>query len=601
MTPHHAHTSKLVYACVVLLLSASFGLGMACSGNRGTESAQDLPSDFPSSSQTGISKSVLHVDTVDCGVFDPAIDLWDTGNGIGSPPLVPEIHAGLARFTDDNNRPVELELASSYEVSDDGRVYNFNLKPGIKFSDGRAVRAVDFKFSWTRALALGRPGGFAHSYLGGIHGADGIINAKATELEGVEVVDDQTFLVVLTEPDFSFLMRVAHPVSFVVYRENAELWDDVWTNDVDPYSMDAPDVQIGTNQLPAGTGPFRLLSFTSSRDDRLCVLARNEEYTGNAPRLEYVIISDASGSLAGFGDPLSAMGSLYESGEIDIDHSVLVRLTDEQLDDLANQRTLAPEVPTGVISSRTNVGLAVLALNPSSPHLNDPATRRAILSNADIVSEIYGSDFPSPNRIVPEILQSGLNGVEPVMSVVADTQILDDLAATQEILTIVDTTDSHRFNYQGYVANLTERWWRDFGVDFRVASASPMKLSAMLEKGEVDARMWQLTLQMPDPLEVLRLFDRPFGEMVTTDETDKLDRLFSSVAAARDGAERREGMTAIEDLILDSALGAVLHWDVGWIPVRVQPYVHGFTGATFPRSMFHSVWMDDSAPERPVP
>ena len=586
---------------LVTLVSAAL-LVVACSGfsvNRATP--QDHSDEVPTVTRTGLSSNVLYVDTVDCGVFDPAIDLWDTGNGIGSPPIVPEIHGGLAKFTDDPTQPVQLELATSYTVSDDGLVYNFTLKPNLKFSDGSPVNSSDFRFSWARALHLGRPGGFAHRYLGAIVGAEDVISGKSTELAGVEVVDDLNFSVALNRPDFNFLMRVAHPVSFVVARDNIEQWDGIWTNDIDPYSFNAPDVRLSPDQLPVGVGPFKLVEFSSSADGNLCVLGRNGEYLGQPPQLEYIVMSGKVAALDGPGGALSTFDTLFENTEIDIDHFALVRLSNEQLDALSNHRPLGPGAPNGLIRTRTDIELAILALNPSTPHLKDPETRRTVLNIADIVSEIYGGEFPLPGRIVPEVLQSGVASVEPVNTDVADTRILSELAATDQVFSIVDTTNSNRFNYQGYVANMTERWWRDFGLDFRVASANPFELTTMLDLGEVDARLWQITLQMPDPLDVLVLFDRPFGDPELEGESSEMDQLFNTVTTSSDAAERRAGLAAIEQHILDSALGAVLHWDVGWLPVRVQPYVHGFTGVTFPRSMFHSVWMDDTAPERPIP
>ncbi|MCB9873591.1 MAG: peptide ABC transporter substrate-binding protein [Planctomycetaceae bacterium] len=43
-------------------------------------------------------------------------------------------------------------LAESYELSDDGRIYTFHLRPGVKWSDGSPITAHDFVWSWRRTL-----------------------------------------------------------------------------------------------------------------------------------------------------------------------------------------------------------------------------------------------------------------------------------------------------------------------------------------------------------------------------------------------------------------------------------------------------------------
>ena len=49
---------------------------------------------------------------------------------------------------------LSLDLAESYDVSDDGRRYVFTLRPDAVFHDGTPVRAVDVKYSIDRMLTL---------------------------------------------------------------------------------------------------------------------------------------------------------------------------------------------------------------------------------------------------------------------------------------------------------------------------------------------------------------------------------------------------------------------------------------------------------------
>ncbi|MBE6019469.1 MAG: peptide ABC transporter substrate-binding protein, partial [Clostridiales bacterium] len=47
---------------------------------------------------------------------------------------------------------VDLGQAESYEVSEDGLVYTFKIRPDAKWSDGEPVKAQDWVYSWQRLV-----------------------------------------------------------------------------------------------------------------------------------------------------------------------------------------------------------------------------------------------------------------------------------------------------------------------------------------------------------------------------------------------------------------------------------------------------------------
>ena len=53
----------------------------------------------------------------------------------------------------DGNGNILPELAESYTVSDDGLLYQFVIRDGLRWSDGSALSAKDFEYSWKRASA----------------------------------------------------------------------------------------------------------------------------------------------------------------------------------------------------------------------------------------------------------------------------------------------------------------------------------------------------------------------------------------------------------------------------------------------------------------
>ncbi len=60
-----------------------------------------------------------------------------------------QIFDGLVEYD-----PVTMEIfpaiAESWDISDDGLVYTFNLKKGVKFHSGRELVAEDFVYAWSR-------------------------------------------------------------------------------------------------------------------------------------------------------------------------------------------------------------------------------------------------------------------------------------------------------------------------------------------------------------------------------------------------------------------------------------------------------------------
>jgi peptide/nickel transport system substrate-binding protein len=65
--------------------------------------------------------------------------------------VVHQIFEGLVAYRSDLS--VGPALADSWTVSDDGKVYTFNLRPGVHFHNGAPLTSADVKWSWDRQFA----------------------------------------------------------------------------------------------------------------------------------------------------------------------------------------------------------------------------------------------------------------------------------------------------------------------------------------------------------------------------------------------------------------------------------------------------------------
>ena len=138
-------------------------------------------------------------------------------------------------------------VASEYHPSEDGRVYTFTLRDGIKFHDGSPVTVEDVKYSMEKCADAGR--------------GEPLI-AAFSNLESVNTPDDKTIEIFLKEPDTEFAAELANVAAAIIPASNSE-----------------PD----TN--PIGTGPYK---FVSRSPQESFVMERFDEYWGEGAHIENV-------------------------------------------------------------------------------------------------------------------------------------------------------------------------------------------------------------------------------------------------------------------------------------------------------------------------
>ena len=187
--------------------------------------------------------------------FDPAaIAGWDQG------VIAPNLLEGLLRLSPDG-REIEPAVAESFEVSDDGKTWTFNLRAGAKFHNGREITADDFKYSFERVLnpETRSPKAWMLSI---VVGAQEFQDGAADEVSGIRVVDAQTLEIELAEPLAPFKSMLASINLAVVPQEEVEKWGEDFGQNVvsaGPFSLGEWEPQPGCH-----TERFRgLLEWTS--------------------------------------------------------------------------------------------------------------------------------------------------------------------------------------------------------------------------------------------------------------------------------------------------------------------------------------------------
>lgn len=165
--------------------------------------------------------------------FDPT-----TGWGRYGSPL---FQSTLLKRDDELN--IVNDLATSHEVSEDGKVWTVKLRDDAKFSDGEYVTATDVKFTFDTAIENGS-----------------VVDLNA--LEKIEAVDETTVTFTLKKAQSTFINNL---VATGIVPEHA-------------YSEDYAE-------NPIGSGPFQLIQWDKGQQ---LIVKSNPEYYGEKPNFNKV-------------------------------------------------------------------------------------------------------------------------------------------------------------------------------------------------------------------------------------------------------------------------------------------------------------------------
>ena len=157
-------------------------------------------------------------------------------------------------------------VASSWDISEDGRLYTFYLRKNARWSNGDPHNAHDYVWSWWRALQPALGNLYAYMYFP-IDNAREYYQGTITDFDqvGVKALDDYTLQVRLKNPTPYFLQLLDHYSLFPVHRPTIE-------------KFGAPD-ERGTRWTYegnlVGNGAFQLSEW---KINRRVVVERNPNY-----------------------------------------------------------------------------------------------------------------------------------------------------------------------------------------------------------------------------------------------------------------------------------------------------------------------------------
>lgn len=416
----------------------------------------------------------------------------------GTKEILFNIFEGLVK-SDENGHLIGA-VASDYTISEDGLVYTFTLRDGVKFHNGNAVTAEDVKYSLERVAGL-------------LDGTPLISTMSA--ITAVDILDDKT-------------------VQVTVGSANTELI----------YSFVAAIIPAGSGEEegadPVGTGPF---SYVSYKPQEGIVLAKNPEYWQEG--LPYV--DQVEFKIVGDGD--TALMEL-QGGTIDI----YPYLTDSQAQVLQDNYQ--------VVSSPTTM-VQALYLNNAVEPLNDVRVRQAIcyaLNKEEINDFVGGGTGALISSCMPPTLKDyytdlnetyGTTGnVEKAKELLADAGYADGFDME---IAIVSGYEFHMQTGEVIVEQL-----KQVGIN---ATIQGMENSEWLEKvykgREFDATITCLTSDMT-PGYLMNRFQTSSSKNFINFESAEYDEVYQKAQAAIDLTEKAEYYKQLQKILCDEAGSAFI-------------------------------------------
>ena len=192
--------------------------------------------------------------------------------------VVNQLFNGLVELNEEMK--VVPSIAQKWEISEDGKVYTFNLRNDVyyheskEFKNGikRNVVASDFVYSFQRIISskVSSTGAWIFN--------DKVLREEDGSISDTcfKAMDDYTFRIYLQEPHPAFLQILTMPYAFVVPKEVVE-----------KYGKDF-------REHPIGTGPFKLKHL---EENTSLIMVKNESYWkkdkngANLPYLDAVNVS----------------------------------------------------------------------------------------------------------------------------------------------------------------------------------------------------------------------------------------------------------------------------------------------------------------------
>jgi ABC-type transport system substrate-binding protein len=410
-------------------------------------------------------------------------------------------------------------LATSWDVSADGKKYTFKLDPKAKFWDGTPLTAKDVEFTVMSILSKDYAGGY-QSYWKRLDGSDAVIAGTATSLPGLKVVDDHTIEMTLSEPYAGFLTVVAR---------NLKTLPSHLLKDAGPLTTSSP-----FSQNPVGSGPYKFKSWVPGQSFEV---EANADYWGEKAcmgSIQQTVIPD-----------MNTLSQGVTSGQFD----ATIVAPQSSLPQLREN----PDLAVHLVDSTT--GEAWYLNLKKAPFKDNLKLRQALACAVDFITfqkKFMYLDDPIPATFYEyaswaydkEAGAVPTYDPEKAKSLLAEAGYPGGAGLTFEIIT--NAGNQYREQEQVYI----QAAMAELGVTVTVKAMEWATFIAEVKKGTFDTAVLSTTTAIPDPTAMDTALVTGGPTNYSGYSNPELDKLLAQAGAELDQAKRKDIYKQVQTMLV---------------------------------------------------
>jgi peptide/nickel transport system substrate-binding protein len=432
------------------------------------------------------------------------------------------------------------ELAESWEVSEDGKVWTFKIRQGVMWHDGQPLTANDIAFTYNLYKS---DENFAY------------LNSNTTYFESVEATDDATLVITLTEPIPNLEFQT---IAMYVLPEHI--------------FKDAPVEFENTEMI--GSGAFKMAEYKQGEFVRL---AKNADYWTEPPKVDEVIFQT-------FGSQ-DVLVQAIKTGQVDMitemPATAVVGLRNDANVQVVNGPPLAPYAADIIFNQMSAERCPDDGVCSGHPALLDKNVRLAMAHATDkqqlIDVLLLGLGTPG-FTLIPDSFGDWFNAslTDYALDIEAANKILDDAGYADSDGNGVREMPGggqpleFRLNWPSdsinapRMAEMLGQMWGEIGIAVQPQALDPDALTAICCPAfDYDIMLWGWAFD-PDPgypLSIMTTQEIPTGINETGYSNPTYDDLYAQQATALDREQRKELVWQMQQLVFDDVVYIIPYYE----------------------------------------
>lgn len=498
---------------ITLVLSACMVFSLVACGSEATNGS------------TNASEKVLSVQIgPDPETVDPALNsAVDGGNMI--------LHSFECLLVVDESGNLAPGQAESWETSEDGLTWTFHLRDGLKWSDGSALTANDFVYSWKRVCDPLVAAPYAETVLGMVKGYEEAIAGNLDAL-AVTATDDKTLVVELSNPCSYFGSLAAFATLSPVQQATIEKNGDAWAT--------APETYVSN-------GSFYVTEWVPGSH---IIMSKNPNYWNadavKLDKIKFLLMEDSNAAYGAYqtGEalfikdvPTEEIPSLKGNGDFHVEpiigtYYVSLNLDREAFQDAKVRQALSLAVDREYVAGTLMQGTYSAAYNFMGPGWID-GDGSDFFSNANGGSTYISSDYEANLAKAKELMaEAGYPNGEGYPTI---------------------TYVSNDSGYHKVVAEYLQQAWGELGITLNVEMVEWSSFTPMRRNGEYDVARNGWVGDYSDPSNMIELFYSTNGNNDGKVNIAEFDAAIDLSRTTLDTTERFAALHEAEDIIMEQA------------------------------------------------